>query len=535
MTLKPGLAVQAMVLDALAGRTPLYRVEDAYRRRDVEILLGEDVHATSLSDTNLGRALDAVFLAGTTKIITEVGLRAAREFSLDPTFVHYDTTSSSVWGDYRACETRKPPPGPRAALGHSKDKRPDLKQFMIDLLCVERGVPILGRTLDGNASDKVSNNTLLKRIGELMARHGLGPGAFVYVADSALVTEDNLDEMGSTLFVTRLPFNYSECGRVVDEAVDAGQWSAIGPLAEHVKGRARPPAIYKAAEAEVALYNKKYRAVVVHSSAHDKRRKKRLAKMLRASRKGIAKKLAKAPATYFCEADAEAGAASLRKLGGRLHVVETRVMAVETPSRGRPSKTKPRRMSRRYSVSWEIKEDKQAMRRARLAAGCFVLLSNVPVAAGREGGMAMSAKELLKLYKDQYGVENNFAFLKDPLIVNDLFLKKPSRIEALGMILVIALMISRLMERSLRAHVELTRTPLPGWCGRETLRPTSFMMSVMLSGLKTVCDGSQRMLSQPITPTQYAYLSALGVPVSAFTDPRCECVPLIPLKNACQG
>ena len=39
------------------------------------------------------------------------------------------------------------PPGPVLTHGHSKDHRPDLKQFMTELLCVERGVPIFGRTL----------------------------------------------------------------------------------------------------------------------------------------------------------------------------------------------------------------------------------------------------------------------------------------------------------------------------------------------------------------------------------------------------
>lgn len=33
------------------------------------------------------------------------------------------------------------------------------------------------------------------------------------------------------------------------------------------------------------------------------------------------------------------------------------------------------------------------------------------------------------------GIERNISFLKDPLIVNDLFLKKPERIEVLGAIL----------------------------------------------------------------------------------------------------
>ena len=158
MALRPGLAVQAMVLDTLAGRTPLYRVEQFLADQDVELLLGEAVPAQDF--TNLGRSLDAIFAAGTAKIVTALGVRAVATFGLDASALSYDTTSTNVWGEYRAGDddSEESPPGPAITFGHSKDHRPDLKQFMTELLCVERGVPIFGRTLDGNASDKTSNN-----------------------------------------------------------------------------------------------------------------------------------------------------------------------------------------------------------------------------------------------------------------------------------------------------------------------------------------------------------------------------------------
>ena len=39
----------------------------------------------------------------------------------------------------------------------------------------------------------------------------------------------------------------------------------------------------------------------------------------------------------------------------------------------------------------------------------------------------MTAREGLKTYKEQYGVEQNFSFLKEPLIANNTFLKKSTR------------------------------------------------------------------------------------------------------------
>jgi hypothetical protein len=43
MELNPGLAVLAMVLDTLSGRSPLYRLSEFFEEKDTEILLGADI------------------------------------------------------------------------------------------------------------------------------------------------------------------------------------------------------------------------------------------------------------------------------------------------------------------------------------------------------------------------------------------------------------------------------------------------------------------------------------------------------------
>jgi transposase len=45
--------------------------------------------------------------------------------------------------------------------------------------------------------DKTLNNELLSHISIHMARHGIEEGAFVYVADSAFVTKENLEKAGT--------------------------------------------------------------------------------------------------------------------------------------------------------------------------------------------------------------------------------------------------------------------------------------------------------------------------------------------------
>jgi hypothetical protein len=56
----------------------------------------------------------------------------------------------------------------------------------------------------------------------------VAPGAYIYIADAALVTADKLAALQDTLFITRVPATYSDCGRVMAEAVAANRWEEGG-------------------------------------------------------------------------------------------------------------------------------------------------------------------------------------------------------------------------------------------------------------------------------------------------------------------
>ena len=385
------------------------------------------------------------------------------------------------------------------------------------MLCVDRGIPILGATEDGNASDKTLNNELLSNISEQMAKHGLSPGAFVYVADSAFVTPDNLDEAGRTRFLTRLPATYGECSRVIDEAVLADDWIHIGPVAEEPSRPKRATASYRAFESTVELYEKTYRAVVVHSSAHDKRRHKKIDRMLKKDREQLETDCKQATSTtYYCRADAEAAGKKLMgKAASSYHAVKVDIQKVARYGRGRPAKGQPRvPLRHEYVLSADISESKEKVDPLRLRAGCFVLLTNLT-----EQQDTWSALELLNLYKSQIGIEKNFSFLKDPAVINSIFLKKAERIEVLGLILLISLLIWRLIERSMRQYVESNDCTLQGWEGRPTTKPTSFMMTTKFAKILVITMGRQRQLAKPLKPFQQQYLQAMGVTEKAFTSP----------------
>jgi hypothetical protein len=170
----------------------------------------------------------------------------------------------------------------------------------------------------------------------------------------------------------------------------------------------------------------------------------------------------------------------------------------------------------RYGLQVTLHERVEVITRKRQEAGGCVLLTHGPTG----GEMAHSARAVLQAYKEQQGIEQKYGFLKDPLIVHSLLLKKPERIEALGLILLLALLVWRLVERTLRVHVQTTGHPLTGWDKKTTQTPTAFMMMTKFSAVVVRKVESQRQLAPPLSPIQQQYLWALGLPATYFTVPQ---------------
>ena len=516
-----GQVVAGMVMDTLAGRSPLYKLHEFFIGQDTGLLFGSDLKAGDFNDNNVGKVLDNIHAYGASKLFSQVSWRACQRYDLDTRFLHYDTTSVNVHGDYAAyAEETKDTVA--ITYGHSKDKRPDMKQFMMEALCVKGSVPLLGAVLSGNTSDKKANNAELSRVASYLKKNGLDPSAYIYVADSALVSPDNLEALREQLFITRLPANYKAEQAAIAAAVDAGRWQKLGTLAENPDpSKNRPSARYKIAETTVELYGTTYRAVVVHSSSHDKRRTRKLEKQLAAEKAAFAK-LDKATLgkPLACADDARRRAeALLRENRYRHHSLEAEVVAEPVYARGRPKQGQPRKVrGYLHRIHLRLNENSEAIARVRELAGCFVLLSNVPPSEQPEG---LDAAAILRAYKEQNGVEMNFRFLKDPVIVNNTFLKKAERIEALGFILLLSLMVWNLIQQVLREHLKEHRKSILGWDKKQTHKPTTLMVIFYFQHISIFKwnRGCSRRLSRPLLPHQREYLQALGLPESIFITP----------------
>lgn len=149
-----GVGVKAMILNGLGlVSAPLYLFERFFVGKATEHLLGEGIKPEHLNDDRLGRILDQLFQAGLSTLFVKVALAAAFQFGVRRDSLHLDSSSFSVHGAYLSPDI--PPIEEPAAIlithGYSRDHRPDLKQFMVDLMCSGDGdVPLYLRVADGN-------------------------------------------------------------------------------------------------------------------------------------------------------------------------------------------------------------------------------------------------------------------------------------------------------------------------------------------------------------------------------------------------
>lgn len=171
-TLSPGQVMKAMILNGLGFLSaPLYLFEEFFVGKATEHLIGEGVLSEHLNDDKLGRELDKYYQVGTTNLFTAIAIKAADKFQVEMNSIHLDGSSMYVQGEYKKevelkkevnqeTEVNKSELEPEMKAieivhGYSRDHRPDLKQFIIDMIVTGDGdVPLYLKIDSGNIDDK---------------------------------------------------------------------------------------------------------------------------------------------------------------------------------------------------------------------------------------------------------------------------------------------------------------------------------------------------------------------------------------------
>lgn len=216
-----GQVVKAMIINGLGFvSAPLYLFEKFFEGIATEHLLGEGIQPEHLNDDRLGRVLDKLYDAGLTEIFIRVALSAADKFGVKMDSLHLDSSSFHVHGDYEtgALDEASAESGLITIThGYSRDNRPDLKQFILDLMCTCDGdIPLYLRVADGNEVDSAMFGKLIADFQKQWQIDAL------FVADAALYTKENLQMMLSLRWVSRVPATLTAAKELLENiSIDA--------------------------------------------------------------------------------------------------------------------------------------------------------------------------------------------------------------------------------------------------------------------------------------------------------------------------
>lgn len=518
--LKPGQATKALVLNILTDRKPLYRMPEFYADKDVEKLIGEGIAPSHINEFCLGRTLDKIYEAGAKKLYSSVALGCLETENIEVKSIHWDTTSKSFQGEYIIQENTKQDKTPiEITYGYSKDMRKDLKQMKFGLGVTRDKIPLFADVLSGNTDDKTWNGDIITTVKEWLTF--VDPKKVLHVADSALVTKDNLLSIHDDTykFISRLPATFKLEKELRERAVSkSGLWNELGKLTDK-----EDAATYKIQSFLEELEGKKYRFVVCYSDHLDERKHRTIDKEIDAELKTITEEIGEyiSKEGYYCEADAKSAAEKfLAQVSCKYHRIGYTISEEERgkkrSTRGRPKKGEAKESETFYKVDSRLERDQALVDKKKEEAGMFVLISNVTE------GERLSEREILEEYKQQHSVESTFRILKDPYYVDEIFLKKPERVEAFGYVMVIAVLLLNIIERRIRKNLEGETQGVALQGRRITLTPTGTAVLDVFEYVKvlTIPRGNsyQRVIPDGLTENQNRILKLCGVPENIYVS-----------------
>jgi transposase len=487
-----GAAVQAMMLNGLGFTSrALYLMPQYLDNKPVDLLIAPDLAAEDFNDDSLGRSLDQLFEAGVTEVFAQVAAQALRVYGIEHRFYHLDSSSFHLHGQYLAEEPEIE--AIEITYGYSKEHRPDLKQVVVSLITGQSSqLPVWMEALSGNSSDKESFPKTVQAFCQQMKAEQ----TVCFVVDSALYSAENLQTLGETRWLTRVPETLAEAKRLLAEA-DREQMLELADGYTYLE----VPSLYGGIA---------QRWLVVYSPIAAQREEKTLLRRVEKEEKAAQKGWRQlAGQTFNCEKDAQSALAAFQKRW-RYHQAQALITPLTRyPGPGRPAQgAMPNVVG--YQLQGEVTRSELAFENAQRTLGRFVLATNEP------DPQQLSPQAMLSQYKAQaVSVERGFRFLKDPLFFADsLFLKSPGRIMALIMVMVLALLVYSLAERKLRLALQQNTETIPDQKGRPTQNPTLRWVFQTFEGLDvlSVSVSGRRVLRQVLnmTPVHEKVLRLLG-------------------------
>ena len=143
-----------------------------------------------------------------------------------------------------------------------------------------------------------------------------------------------------------------------------------------------------------------------------------------------------------------------------------------------------------YTCQGIIQEKSDVIAQEMAQSGKFIWATNVL------NSEELSSSEILSEYKAQQSCERGFRFLKDPLFLADsVFLKNPQRIETMGMLMGLCLLVYSIGQRQIRNELQKRGEVVKNQLGKLIDRPTLRWIFQELQGIHVVLINGEKMVS----------------------------------------
>lgn len=530
--------LSVMLCAIFSGSHDLYGVREKLGRFDMATIMQNPAFSIDqFPEERLAKAMDDIWAVGPEKLMFAIAVQVISAFRLDTSYFHFDTTSLTCHGAFDSDDNMLSGDGelpPWMTYGHSKDRRPDLKQIMYGMMMSgDGGVPVFGEVLDGNSSDTASTAEFFRRIRHLVE----DPRKVVCVADckgwSGSVVS-MIQDNGMRL-LSRLPRNHG-----IHAEIMAKPWKPVGTITSGKKRRKSDAAdTYEYGGMDITASftivhpeadgRKKWsevievpaRAVRVFSSGLLRTKVSTLKRIrVRDQRVSTVFMRDAHKRAFACEEDAQRAAKrdieAQRRPTLDLEATVVHHRGAYARGRGRPpKKPEPGIEGPHWRIRYVIipVTDAVATKRLHQAATFVVIRTKTP-------GWEISDVEMIRRYKGQYHNEHGFSWLKSGAALNPIFLKTPHRIASLGFTYCIGLMIWSLIQRSVRAHLKDHRLVLPYHRGRKgnniTTRFIFELFQNVQSQSQVMPDGTKHYYIHGMSSDATRACRALGTKLSAF-------------------
>lgn len=459
-----GEAIAGMIINGLGfSDRPISLTPQFFQGKPLDILIREGITPDMFNRFKLGRSLDEAFSYGCDLLFSEMALSVCKQEGIDLRFNSLDTTSFSLTGEYA------PDSDEHTILvthGYSKDHRPDLKQVIQELMVSQDGgVPFMSKSHDGNASD---NNVFRERSAAILKEFSASEGPRYLVADSKLYTSENAANLAHLPFITRIPGNLKVVGEVIQQSLELDVWQAIDDETRYQR-------------VDLCHYGMEQRWLIVYSESAYQRAGKTLAKAQAREYEKVSKRLFHLQARRFDTAESaqEALGKIVKKLSYHKLEMAELTQHIQYAFRGRP-KADSAIKGIKWQITATVVPDTSKISHKQCQEACYVLGTSIP-------DSQLSDLEVIDGYKGQGAVERGFRFLKSPVFfVSSLYVKKPSRIEGLLMVMTLALLIYSVAQRRMRRQLESIGETVPNQINQPTSRPTLRWVFQMLEGIHRV-------------------------------------------------